>query len=149
MKSAKSVVSLLGVAGLLVVPASVGQPVYSDPPCPEPGNNCDYTNTPGKYQPTSNSPWNCPECIYEMSRSWDNCTATPGTGNTEFCGWDRFENFPRYFQQFRCVQGIAMEVPVCNFDDPIGSPLPSALFDMVRTYRDQRPCPNGDCLNVD
>lgn len=149
MRTTIALVAALALASSLVIPTSIGQPVYSDPPCPDPGSNCDFRLWTGLDAPVPGQSFECPDCRLRFTQTSDWCQPATGHGETESCGTGTPETKWDYYQKFACktvtepVMGL-----VCDDTSPVDPPIPSIVYQSTATrYKSPRPCPNDDCLS--
>lgn len=123
-----------------------GQPVYSNPPCPDSGWDCDYSLKEVKPSPVGNP--SCPDCIQRFTHHDEECVSTPGQGNYEFCGWGVPVPVPEYYQSFACNPGnSAAGMPFCDFTSPVGNKWDSTAHSaFVVRHSHSRECPPHDCF---
>jgi hypothetical protein len=136
-------VATVGLVCCLTTPTSIGQPVYSDPPCLDPGSNCNFTLTKDREGPANRA--DCPDCVAEMRRFSYICATTPGTGDTQFCGYESLPSFQRYIRTYDCI-GVAMNYH-CDYKNPLTPKQLISIWDTVLVYTNTSPCPSGDCID--
>lgn len=143
-----AVFTAFALFGSLASSTTTGQPIYSDPPCPDiEGWNCAFSLYEPSPSPVTAQPFVCPDCIQELQHHSQECVSTPGQGNVEQCGWPGFTSIPNSYQRFECNPGnSAAGTSFCDPSKPVGDPWDSAFSTTVVRYTGTRYCPPGDCL---